>query len=154
MTFHDDIVAAMPRLRKVAWLICRNNDRADDMVQDAIVLALTHQDKFEAGTNLHAWLYAIMRNKYRTDYRKRLREVEDPDEMIAKAVPVEDSPLTKMEVREVFDRIDRMPTKSRDTLKMLANGASYNEMAAELGDCVGTIKSRICRRRAELLEAL
>lgn len=151
-TYRDDVVAQMPNLRAFALSLCRNPDRADDLVQDTMVAALTHQEKFAAGSNLGAWLFVILRNKWRTGYRKRKREVEDPDETMAKLVQFEDSPLKKIEVRQALELVEQMPPAWREPLKMIADGATYEEIAAELREHVGTIKSRVNRGRT-ILEA-
>ena len=144
------MVAAMPNLRAFAMSLCRNSDRADDLVQDTLLAALANQEKFIPGTKMHAWLFTILRNKFLSGYRKRKREVEDPDEMMAKKVPLEDSPLKKMEVAEALALVDQMPPQWRLPLRMIADGASYEEIAAELNEHVGTIKSRVNRGRAQL----
>lgn len=149
-SYQDQVVAAMPKLRAFAISLCRSQDRADDLVQDTIVAALAHQDKFRPGTNLEAWLFVILRNHHYTQFRKRKREVEDPDETMAKAIPVFDSPLRKLEVAEALALIDQMPPKWRLPLKMAADGATLEEIAAELTEQVGTIKSRIHRGRSLL----
>src|SRR4030067_174160 len=78
-SLRDAILAAIPRLRAFAVSLCGNVDRANDLVQDALVRALANIDGFRPGTNLNAWLFTILRNHFRSEYRKRRREVEDAD---------------------------------------------------------------------------
>ena len=75
----EDILRAVPRLRAFAISLTGNIDQADDLVQEAIVRGLSHLNKFTPGTNMQAWLLTILRNQFHTAYRKRRREVEDPD---------------------------------------------------------------------------
>ena len=56
-----------------------NLDRADDLVQETLTRALANIDSFRPGTNMAAWLFTILRNQFRSEYRKRRREVEDAD---------------------------------------------------------------------------
>lgn len=152
-TFADDVVAAMPSLKAFALSLCRNPTRAEDLVQDTVVAALTHKDKFQTGTNLGAWLFIILRNKFRTRLRKSKRDVEDPDDAMAKAVPFDDSPLKKMEVAELLRLIDKMPESFRVPLRLVADGATYEEIALEIHEHVGTVKSRVNRGREMLKSA-
>ena len=48
-------------------------------MQDTFLQALTHLDSFRPGTNLTAWLVTILRNRFRDQYRRRRREIEDAD---------------------------------------------------------------------------
>lgn len=66
-----DLMAVIPHLRAFAISLVRNRDRADDLVQDTIVRALAASTKFQAGTNLKAWMFTILRNVFYTDLRKR-----------------------------------------------------------------------------------
>ena len=75
----DDIIATVPRLRAFAMSLSGNLDRADDLVQETLLRALANIDSFRPGTNLTAWLFTILRNHFRSEYRKRRREVEDSD---------------------------------------------------------------------------
>src|ERR687897_2820925 len=75
----DALLAAVPSLRAFAISLCGQVDRADDLVQDTLLRALSHIDRFERGTNLNAWLFTILRNLFHSEYRKRKREVEDVD---------------------------------------------------------------------------
>ena len=69
--FHDLLVAALPRLRIHALSLTRNRAEADDLVQDAVTLALRNRDSFELGTNFEAWMYRILRNRFISLLRQR-----------------------------------------------------------------------------------
>ena len=73
------MLAAVPSLRAFAISLCGDVDRANDLVQETLMRAWSHLDSFEPGTNMSAWLFTILRNHFRTEYRKRRREVEDAD---------------------------------------------------------------------------
>ena len=73
----DVMLAAVPSLRAFAISLSGNVDRADDLVQDTLLRAMANIDSFTAGTNMSAWLFTILRNLFRSEYRKRRREVED-----------------------------------------------------------------------------
>src|SRR3712207_9462425 len=79
----DGLLQAIPSLRAFAISLTGNIDQADDLVQEAMVRGLTYIDQFQPGTNIQAWLFTILRNQFHTFYRKRRREVEDPDGGIA-----------------------------------------------------------------------
>ena len=70
----DMLLDAVPHLRAFAISLCRNLDRADDFVQETLLRALANINTFRPGTNLHAWLFTILRNLVWSDYRKRCRE--------------------------------------------------------------------------------
>ena len=73
------VLGAVPSLRAFAISLCGNVDRADDLVQETLLRALANIDSFKPGTNMSAWLFTILRNHFRSEYRKRRREVEDAD---------------------------------------------------------------------------
>src|SRR5919112_119224 len=79
----DGILAAIPPLRAFAISLTSNVDAADDLVQETLTRALGHIDSFQPGTNLQAWLFTILRNQFHTSFRKRRREVEDPEGAMA-----------------------------------------------------------------------
>ncbi len=75
----DAMLAAVPSLRAFAISLCGNVDRADDLVQETLLRAMANINSFQPGTNMSAWLFTILRNLFRSEYRKRRREVEDTD---------------------------------------------------------------------------
>src|SRR3982074_3572618 len=78
---------AVPNLRAFAISLSRNVDHADDLVQETLLRAIDNIDSFQPGTNMSAWLFTILRNLFRSEHRKRRREVEDPEGTYADTLP-------------------------------------------------------------------
>jgi RNA polymerase sigma-70 factor, ECF subfamily len=154
-TARDAMLAAVPNLRAYAISLCRNADRADDLVQETLLRAWANVDSFEAGTNMVAWLFTILRNAYFSEYRKRRREVADDDGSYAatlKAQPAQDS---RLQFEEFRDALGQLPIHQSEALVLVgASGFSYEQVAEICGCAPGTIKSRVHRARARLAEIM
>ncbi len=147
--FHDMLVAAMPRLRVHALSLTRNRAEADDLVQDAVALALRGRDKFEPGTNFSAWTHRIVRNRFLSLVRQR-RAHADLDEAIEGATADHAGPPhdDRLVLKELARMLGRLPTALREALILVAvQGRSYEEVATVQGCAVGTAKSRVFRAR-------
>jgi RNA polymerase sigma-70 factor (ECF subfamily) len=150
-----DLLAAIPSLRAFAVSLSGNPDRADDLVQETLVKAWGNLDGFTEGTNLAAWLFTILRNIYFSEYRKRRREVPDPDRLIAGRVADAPAQPGHMDFLDFRAALAALPADQREALILIgASGLSYEE-AARICDCaVGTMKSRVNRARNRLVEML
>jgi RNA polymerase sigma-70 factor (ECF subfamily) len=155
LSARDALLAQIPDLRASAFLLCGSKDRADDLVQDTVLSAWAHLDDFQAGTNMGAWLFTIMRNRFRTDYRKSRRWVQDVDGRYAERLtskPEQEGWSISADLRYA---LAQLPAYQREALILVgAKGLSLVEAAAVCGCEVGTIKSRTNRGRARLAELL
>jgi RNA polymerase sigma-70 factor (ECF subfamily) len=106
------MLAAVPNLRVFAISLCRNVDRADDLVQETLLRALTHIDSFRAGASLPAWLFTILRNVFRSEYRKRRREVEDTDGSYAEALTTQPEQASHLDFQDSSRRSISSPSTS------------------------------------------
>jgi RNA polymerase sigma-70 factor (ECF subfamily) len=151
----DSILAAVPSLRAFAISLCGNVDRADDLVQETLLRALANIHSFQPGTNMPAWLFTILRNLFRSEYRKRRREVEDPDGSYAETLKTHPEQTSHVEFKEFRAALASLPSDQREALILVgASGFSYEEAAAICGCAVGTIKSRVNRARTRLANLL
>jgi RNA polymerase sigma-70 factor (ECF subfamily) len=151
----DSILAAVPSLRAFAISLSGNVDRADDLVQETLLRAIASIDSFEPGTNMPAWLFTILRNLFRSEYRKRRREVEDPDGSYAGTLKTQPEQTSHVEFTEFRAALDKLPDDQREALILVgASGFSYEEAAHICGCAVGTIKSRVNRARNRLAHLL
>src|ERR1700742_2487764 len=71
-TFHQDIEAAIPALRRYGRALTRDAETADDLVQDALVRALRSEHLFHGG-DVRSWLYTILTNLNRNRLRSLAR---------------------------------------------------------------------------------
>jgi RNA polymerase sigma-70 factor, ECF subfamily len=151
----EAILAEVPKLRGFAISLCGNIDQADDFVQETLLRAWAHIDQFHRGTNMGAWLFTILRNSLRSNYRKYRREVEDVDGGYAERLVTHPEQNGRLEFEELREALARLPADQRDTLVLVvASGASYEEAAEICGCRVGTVKSRVHRARARLAQLL
>ena len=67
------IAHEIPRLRRYARALVRNQETADDLVQDTLVRALAKHHLWQPGTDLRAWLFTLMHNQYVNFVRKAVR---------------------------------------------------------------------------------
>jgi RNA polymerase sigma-70 factor, ECF subfamily len=154
-SMRDAVLAAVPSLRAFAISLSGNVDRADDLVQETLLRALVNIDSFEPGTNLPAWLFTILRNLFRSEYRKRRREVEDGDGTYAESLKSQPEQEARVEFREFRVALAKLPSDQREALILVgASGFSYEEAAGICGCAVGTIKSRVNRARTRLAELM
>ncbi|MFC3060570.1 RNA polymerase sigma factor [Paenirhodobacter populi] len=151
----DELPEHLGALRAFAMSLTRNPAAADDLVQDTIVKAWTHIDRFQRGTNLRAWLFTILRNTFYSDQRKRKREVPDPEGVHAATLydkPAHDGRLAMTDFLHAFDQLS---PEHREVLILVgASGFAYEEAAQMMGVAVGTVKSRANRARARLAELM
>lgn len=148
--FHAALVAHLPKLRVQALALARNRADAEDLVQNTVANALAARASFEPGTNLGAWLYRILRNRFISDHRRRREtvDIEDvPGEAFARPGGQEDS----LALRELRRELARLPADQRAALVMVSvQGMSYEEVAAAMGCAIGTAKCRVFRGRRTL----
>ena len=96
----DAMLSAVPSLRAFAISLCGNVDRADDLVQETLLRAMANINSFQPGTNMSAWLFTILRNLFRSEYRKRRREVEDTDGSYAESLRSHPEQHSRVEFEE------------------------------------------------------
>lgn len=151
----NDMLKAVPGLRAFAISLSGHVDRADDLVQDTLLRALSNLHRFEIGTNLNAWLFTILRNLFHSEYRKRRREVEDADGSYAARLSSHPEQGGHLDFEDFKIALEKLPPDQKEALLLVgASGFSYEEAANICGCAVGTIKSRVNRARSRLAAML
>lgn len=139
------------------WLM-RNNDDAQDVVQEAYLRAFRFFDGFE-GDDGRAWLLAIVRNTCRTALHKagsqtKTDEFQEDIHMVD-APTVETQLLRQDDIDSVRWCIDQLPTEYREVIVLRElEQMSYNEIARAIAAPLGTIMSRLSRARVRLQDCL
>jgi len=153
--FRDEMLRLIPALRAFARSLTNNAADTDDLVQDVIVRAWAHADQFEPGTNLRAWLFTILRNRYFSIVKTRQREVADPDGFLVGSLSVGAAQEWEIVGGELKTALTQLPEDQRTAIVLVGGaGVSYEEAAEICGCALGTIKSRVNRARNRLNELM
>ncbi len=149
--FREGLLGAIPALRNFAASLIGRCDHADDLVQETLVKAWTHHATFRPGTNLHAWLFKILKNEFYSLMRKQRREVEDVDGVYASKLAIYPDQLIHLDAVALDAALMQLPARERRALLLVeVSGLPYAEAAKICQVRIGTIKSRVCRARNRL----
>jgi RNA polymerase sigma-70 factor (ECF subfamily) len=146
---------SIPNLRAFGRSLCHNGAQTDDLVQETLLKAWQNRASFQAGSNLKAWLFTILRNTYVSELRKSKYETGDPEGMQAARLSTAAEQPGHMEVVDFQTAFAKLPSDQREAIILIgAEGFTYEEAARICGCAVGTVKSRVGRARGHLVELL
>jgi RNA polymerase sigma-70 factor, ECF subfamily len=145
-----------PAIFRFALHMSGNKATAEDVTQE-VFMALIHSARSydpKRGT-LGGFLFGIARNQLRKRWEKEHRLVPLPDAFEQTQVGREMESLTFESVARVRQAVSSLPESYREAVVLCdLQGMSYEEAAAALACPVGTVRSRLHRARALLLEKL
>jgi RNA polymerase sigma-70 factor, ECF subfamily len=145
-------------LRRFALSLAKNVHDADDLVQTAVVRALSSPLPESVDTRLESWMYTVVKNLWIDETRRRkVRGVAEPVEQLQEIAG--DDGRTTMEARSELAYVKRAFDKLSPELRgaaalVILNGLSYREAAELLEVPIGTVLSRVARTRQALLQAV
>ena len=157
--FQQNLMNLYQQLYYFALNLTKNKEDASDLLQDCMLRALTYKEKFQDHTNFRAWVYTIMRNTFINGRRrmKRGREIMGVLEKSSSALSMPNTPIgpvSTLRAKEIDTLMDSMDPAFSEPFKLHFAGFKYNEIAAQVGIPVGTVKSRIFQARKRLMKAL
>ena len=153
--FKREMMSCLANLRAFAISLAGNRDLADDLIQETLLKAWAARERFKIGSNMQAWLITIYRNEFYSLKRKRKREVEDGDGIIAGKLSINPSQDHHLALHDFQEAVSQLAEEQREALLLVgASGFSYEEAAEICGCRAGTIKSRVSRARQQLRELM
>lgn len=165
--FADDAVPFMDALYTAAMRLTHNASDAEDLLQETYLRAYRGYPRFEAGTNLRAWLYRILTNTFINSYRSKQRRPVESDlgdvedlylyhrlgglEASSRGRSAEDELMDLLTDDEVKAALDDLPEQFRVAVLLAdVEGFSYKEISDILEIPIGTVMSRLHRGRKGL----
>ena len=159
VNFEEAVLPHMDAAYNLARWLTRNDDDAEDVVQESYLRALKFFGGFH-GSEGRPWLLTIVRNTYyRWLKRNRSMELAEFDEATylgkTDASDPETSSVRSAQKRLVREALERLPVEFREVMVMRElEELSYKEIAAVVGIPVGTVMSRLARARKRLQASL
>lgn len=152
--FKKQLATVIPHLRAFGRSLSGSRDLADDLVQETLLKAWAARQRFQAGTNMRAWTFIILRNLYLSQMRRARFKGEWDDLVADRLLAAPASQDRHVELADMQRALMHLPQPQREALILVgAGGFAYEEAAEICNVAVGTIKSRVARGRVAL-EAL
>jgi RNA polymerase sigma-70 factor (ECF subfamily) len=151
--FQSQLVALIPHMRAFARMLTLDAAEADDLAQDALANAWSARASYTMGTNLKAWAFMILRNRFYSERRRSWRYAPLDPEVAERTLVAGDDPTQALELNELRMAMAALPEDQREAVILIgAGGLSYEEAAAICDCAIGTMKSRVNRARNALRE--
>lgn len=146
---HADVLRAMARR------LCRDATEAEDLVQDTLERALANAASFTPGTNVRAWLLAILNHLFIDRCRQRARQgphlqVEQLEHELPEVLPDVEPRWAKLGKPDVEKALLALEPAFRDVYKLHLEGRSYEQISSALDVPRATVGTRLLRARAKL----
>lgn len=152
--FGDDLVSALPHLRRFALSLARRLDVAEDLVQITVERAIAAHASFDRNTKLNAWLFRILRNAW-IDMTRRSRTAGTGIDVHEMPEALPHDPAGAIEARLMLQSVQaamaELPADQREILHLICiEDLSYAQAAEVLDIPKGTVMSRLSRARAAI----
>ena len=149
--FKAQLAQVIPHLRAFGRSLSGSRDLADDLVQETLLKAWAARKRFQAGTNMRAWTFIILRNLYLSQMRRARFKGEWDDLVADRILAAPASQDRHVELGDMQRALMHLPQPQREALILVgAGGFAYEEAAEICQVAVGTIKSRVARGRVAL----
>lgn len=156
LQFNTALLGLQDKLLYYALYLTSDQEKAQDLLQETFLKALTYRQKFIPNTNFKAWIYTIMKNTFINSYRRNAKIKNTFDGSSSdfdlkfqkdKTYP---SPESIYSSKEILKSINALGTDYKVPFNMFLDGYKYKEIAEDLNLPLGTIKSRIFFARKKL----
>jgi RNA polymerase sigma-70 factor, ECF subfamily len=154
--FRQQLLAAIPRLRRYARSLVFDAHSADDLVQNTLERALGHWRQFDPRRDIVLWLLSIAHNAHLDALRRDRRLDVLPPERVTQAQDAMQPPGADAGLRlDLVAALERLTLDQRSALVLvLVEQLSYAEAAEVLQVPAGTVMSRVSRARVVMREWL
>lgn len=148
--FRQQLLGAIPRLRRYARTLVFDASAADDLVQTALERALAHWHQFDQRRDILVWTLSIAHNAYMDDRRRHARLPLADSGTALEERHAAHSPDIGLQL-DLVAALKQLPVEQREPLLLVTlEQLSYAECAELLHIPIGTVMSRISRARAAL----
>lgn len=153
--FSRQLISLIPHLRAFARAFAGGAQDADDLAQEALARAWESRGSYAPGTNLKAWLFAILRNHHLGQLRRSWRQTPLDPEVAERTLVAPDRPDRSIALDQLRLALSSLNREQRETVVLIGVGGLTYEEVAEICDCpVGTVRSRLNRARNSLADLL
>ncbi|WP_158639305.1 RNA polymerase sigma factor [Elioraea rosea] len=146
----DELVAALPRLRRYARHLTGNPSDADDLLQDSVLRMLRASNSYQPGTHFQAWACTVMRNHFISSFVRTASRTVNVDDIDPELIQGPATQTDGLECRDLAKQFSLLPLQGQSMLALAHDGMRYDQVASVSGCTVQAVKSRVHRTRRML----
>ena len=148
------LLASIGKLRKYAYSLTLNWDRADDLLQETFTRVLCNVDKFENDGKFISWTRAIMHNAFINCSKREERYQTIDERFCSNQITTRCDTGSRAEINDIYNTLDKLPGNAGTVMRLFISGHKYIEISVIMNIPLGTVKTRINLSRAILREKL
>lgn len=163
--FEEKVLSCEKDVLRFACYLSGNLDRARDLIQEALLRAFKYRRSYDSRYPFQNWLYAILLNIYRHQYKKdkllktflpwKTADGEEEENILDYISVKEDGPEERAIKNQVMVDLEKaireLPLKMREVIVSCdVMGNSYEETSEIIGCPLGTVRSRLHRARRQV----
>ena len=116
------LASVIPHLRAYGRSLSGNPDLADDLTQDTMVKAWASRERFERGTSIKAWTFAILRNTFLSQMRRNKFVGEYDETAVERTMSTRASQEDSGEMADLQRGLMELPQDQREALILVGAG--------------------------------
>jgi len=150
--FDEIMILTERRVAQIAWAILHDTEEVKEAIQETFLRVFRHLRGFDERKDFLGWLTGVTVNVCRDRLRKRRRVFEPIDDATASGdAPIDDDLIRRDQLARLRRAIDSLPPKERLAIVLRdIEGFTTEEVAAALGNSVGTVRVQLSRAREKL----
>jgi len=142
-------------LYRVAYVWTHDSDLAADLVQETITRCLKNRQKFENEKDLKIWLFKVMTNCWRDNFRQKKNIIALDEVDLYSTTNLESEHYQQQIIRDLKKAFELLNQHHREVLTLvIVEGMSYESIAEVLDIPIGTVMSRVSRARLHLKDLI
>lgn len=135
----------------VCYMFSKNTDEVADLFQDILIKLWGGFDSFRGESSVKTWIWRVALNACISDDRKKKRQ-GDKVSLSVDIDPYEDTDEKALQVKQLYQRINRLGLVDRSIVLLWLEALSYEEIGAIVGISAKNVSVKLVRIREQLMK--
>lgn len=133
----------------VCFMFSKDQDEVNDLFQEILIRLWNGFDTFRGESDVKTWIWRVSLNTCLNQENKKSR-LGERVELSVDINPYEDTDRDALQIRQLYDRINRLGLIDRSIILLWLENMSYDEIGAIVGISAKNVSVKLVRIREQL----
>ena len=133
----------------VCFMFSKDQDEVNDLFQEILIRLWNGFDTFRGESDVKTWIWRVSLNTCLNQEKKKSR-LGERVELSVDINPYEDTDRDALQIRQLYDRINRLGLIDRSIILLWLENMSYDEIGAIVGISAKNVSVKLVRIREQL----